>query len=144
MTYRAVIDMAKGETKRIHLAFDGSGFVDLGPIKAEIPINDGVMPVHYGYLDGVINKADSDHVDVLIFSNKTYQTGDEVDVEIIGLLTRADGDHKVLAIDGSRPLTSFTELPAAEQDLVLKYFGYKAKIVSVDDKAVALQYLQMC
>ena len=136
--------MAKGETRRIHLAFTGSGFVDLGLIKDQIPVNDGVMPVNYGYLEGVMNKEDTDHVDVLIFSDQAYKTGDKLEVEIIGMLTRADGDHKVLAIDGSIKLDSFAELPLAEKDLILKYFSHKSPIISVDDKTAALKYLAEC
>jgi inorganic pyrophosphatase len=144
MKYKAVIEIPKGCDRRIHMAYDKRGFIDLGPIKDQISVNGGVMPVHYGYLEGVINKVEKDEVDVIVFSSKIYNTGDAFDVEIIGMLTRKDGDHKLIALDGSIEIKDFQDILPEERDLILKYFGYKSKIISVDTKEKALEYLQSC
>ncbi|TAL50490.1 hypothetical protein EPN81_02670 [Patescibacteria group bacterium] len=144
MKYLAVVEIPKGSDRRVHLSYDGSGFKDFGPIKERIPVNEGVMPVHYGYIKNVINPVENDNVDVIIFSNAAYETGDETNVEIIGMLTRKDGDHKLIAADESIVLAHFSEVPAQDKNLLLEYFGYKSEIVSIDSREDALAYLQTC
>lgn len=143
MKYKAVVEIPKGSDRRIHMKHDGSGFEDFGPIKERIPVNDGVMPVTYGYIENAVNKTELDNVDVIIFSNKHHKTGDEIDVEIIGLFNREDGDHKVIAIDESVSYKEFLEVPAVERNLILNYFGYKHGIM-VEDKIKATKYLEEC
>lgn len=122
---------------------DGGGFEDFGPIKEKIPINDGVMPVTYGYIENAINKLEKDNVDVIIFSKQQYESRDEVDVEVIGLLNREDGDHKIIAIDDSVSYKNFSEVPLEERNLILDYFSYTHKI-TVEDNVKALEYLAEC
>ena len=126
------------------MSYDKSGFIDLGPIKDQIPVNDGIMPIHYGYIENAINKGEGDEVDVVIFSQQPHNTGDILDVDIIGLLTRKDGDHKLVAIDDSVGIKDFEDILPEERDLILKYFGYKSEIISVDTKEKALEYLLSC
>lgn len=144
MKYLAVIEIPKGVDRRIHLSLDDGVFRDFGPIKEQIPINEGVMPVHYGYIKNAINPIEKDNVDVVIFSNRQYKTGDETEVDILGMLTRKDGDHKLLSTDDSVGLANFSEVPIQERNLILEYFGYKSKIVSVDSSEVARTYLEEC
>jgi len=144
MRYLAVIEIPKGSDRRVHMSHDKSGFIDFGPIKEQIPVNDGVMPVCYGYIDNTLNKDDEDNVDVIIFSRRHYGTGDKVLVEIIGMLNREDEDHKLIAIDDSIEIKNFTEIEENERNLILEYFGYKSKISSIDPKEVAIEYLHDC
>ena len=141
MEYLAVIEIPKGSDRRIHMSYDRSGFIDLGPITDQIPINDGFMPAAYGYLPLFINKKEKDEVDVIIFSKNKYKTGDKIGIKIFGMFTREDGDHKILARDNSVVFENFIELPSEERQLLLDYFGYKSKITAVDDKETALKYL---
>src|SRR5690349_7141229 len=101
MAYTAIIEIPKGIDRKIHMKHDKSGFFDFGAIKDQIPVNNGVMPVHYGYLEGIMNEADHDEVDVMVFSKKDYKTGDKMEVEVVGVLTREDGDNKIIAFDNS-------------------------------------------
>ncbi len=147
MPLSAIIEIPKGCDRRIHKAWDGSGFIDLGPTKEQVPVNDGKMPVHYGFIEHTLNNTEKDvvhkdEVDVIVFSNKEYKTGDVCTIKIIGMLTREDGDHKVVAVDDSRDLKSFDDLGAEEKKLVLDFMGYKSKIVSIDTKEVAEAYVQ--
>ena len=144
MKYKAIIEIPKGCDKRIHIAYDGKSFVDLGPIRNEISVNNGVMPVHYGYIKDTINKEEGDEVDVIVFSSLSYKTGDTVDVEIIGMLTRKDNDHKLIALDDSAEINNFDDIFPEEKDLILKYFGYKSEIISIEQKEKALEYLRGC
>ena len=144
MKYKAVIEIPKGCDRRIHMSYDKSGFIDLGPIKDHISVNDGVMPVHYGYIQNTINKEEGDEVDVLVFSSQSHNTGDIFDVEIVGMLTRKDGDHKLIAIDESSEIKDFEGVLPEEKGLILRYFGHKSEIISVNTKERALEYLRSC
>ena len=142
MPYIATIEIPKGTDRRIHLSYDKSGFVDLGPIKEQIPINEGIMPVHYGYIDNTLNVSEDDEVDVLVFSQKTYNTGDRVEVEILGMFVREDGDHKIIARDDSEVNSVFEKLSEIDRKLIMDYFGYKSPITFVDSKDNAILYLK--
>ena len=126
------------------MAYDGSGFIDLGVIKDQIPVNDGVMPVAYGYLLGYLNEKEKDNVDALIFSTHEFKTGDKLEVEVFGMLVREDGDHKVLVKDASLSIDSFERIPLEQNQLILDYFGHKSKIQMIEQKTYAENYLDSC
>ncbi|MBN2420913.1 inorganic diphosphatase [Candidatus Woesearchaeota archaeon] len=146
MKFIAVIEIPKGCDRRIHMSTDKSGFIDLGPIKDRIPINDGIMPVNYGYFENIKNKDEDedDDVDVLVFSSKKYKTGDKVKIEVFGMITREDGDHKILATDGSIEINAFSEINGEERKLILDYFGFKSKPAFVDGIKQATSFLNDC
>ncbi len=66
---KAVIEMPKGDVRRRHIKYDKSGFIDLGPIKNVIPVNDGVMPVHYGYIPETLNEKELDESFLVIITS---------------------------------------------------------------------------
>ena len=142
MHYTATIEIPRGSNRRTHMAYGKSGFVDLGAIKDRIPVNDGVMPVHYGYLNGTFNKDDGGEVDVMVFTKNSYKTGDKVEVTVVGMLTRADGDHKVITHDNSLENFTFDGLAEPERKLILDYMGYMAKITSIDGAQSAFEYIE--
>lgn len=144
MKYKAVIEIPKGCDRRIHLSYDGINFIDLGLIKEEIPVNNGIMPVHYGYIENTVNEKEKDNVDVIVFSNKLYESKDKIDIEIIGMITREDGDHKVISVDESVLIESFNDIEEYEKKLILEYFGYKSKIISIENKEKTLEYIKSC
>ncbi len=143
MPYIATIEIPKGTDRRIHLSYDKRGFVDLGPIKEQIPINEGIIPVHYGYIDNTLNVGEGDEVDVLVFSQKTYKTGDKVEVEILGMFVREDGDHKIIARDDSEENSVFEKLSETDRKLIMDYFGYKSPISLVDSRDQAIYILRI-
>ncbi|MBX4189466.1 inorganic diphosphatase [Candidatus Parcubacteria bacterium] len=140
MKYKAIIEIPKGSDRRIHMKYDRSGFEDFGPIQERIPVNKGIMPVAYGYIENTINKTEKDNVDVIVFSEKQLHTGDEIDISIIGLLNRKDGDHKVIGADDSMQYQNFLEVPESERSLILDYFSYTHQI-TIEDQVKALEYL---
>lgn len=144
MIYKIIIEIPKGSDRRIHMRYDGSGFEDFGPIKNKIPVNNGVMPVAYGYILNVVNKNEKDNVDAIVFSNKVYKTGDDIEAEIIGMIKRDDLDHKVIMVDNTLPYKDFMEVPKDERRLILQYFAYNHKSISLASREEALQYLASC
>lgn len=102
MNMKAIIEIPKGDDRRRHLKNDKSGFIDLGLIKDIIIVNDGIMPVHYGYIPETLNEKEGDEIDVLVLSDKSLEVGQEIEVDPIALIRREDEDDKVVAIDESR------------------------------------------
>lgn len=140
MEYTVTIEIPRGSNRRIHMSHDKSGFIDLGSIKDQIPVNEGIMPCHYGYINQTLNEDDGDEIDVIILSKRSYNTGDKVDIEILGMITRQDGDNKIIARDNSETDSVFDKLSETDRVLILDYFGYKSPITSIDTKAEALEY----
>jgi inorganic pyrophosphatase len=141
MQHIAIIEIPKGSDRRIHMSYDKTGFIDLGPIQEHVPVNNGVMPVHYGYIEGTLNKEEGDEIDVIVFSKHSYATGDKIEIEILGTLVREDGDHKIIARDNSETDSVFQDLSETDRKLILDFIGYKSKIVSIDTKDQAIAYI---
>lgn len=144
MKYIGIVEIPKGCDRRIHKSIETGEFIDFGSIKEVIPVNEGKMPVCYGFLKNVINKTEGDEVDLLIFSNKKYKTGGEVDIELLGMIEREDGDHKIVAKDNTVLYSNLEEVNQNEWKLILSYFGFKHKIISIKNKEIATQYVVDC
>lgn len=71
---------------------DGRGWVEVGPAFA------APLPAEYGCLPGTCNPVDGEPADVLVIGHGPTFPGCRYRVRAIGLLLRADGDHKVLAV----------------------------------------------
>lgn len=56
------------------------------------------------------------HWDCILMSPDEYELGDEVEIEIIGVFKRSDGDHKFIAVERQRPLRDLTALPEEEME----------------------------
>ncbi|MEI6835578.1 MAG: inorganic diphosphatase [Candidatus Falkowbacteria bacterium] len=139
---KAIIEMPQGDTIRRHFKFDKTGFIDLGPIKSVIPINDGIMPVNYGYIVGTLNSGEGDEIDVLIFSNNILSVGQEVEFEPIALISRADGDDKIVAVDKTVDFKSWFDIPKSERELIENFFSYHHEFKSIENADVARQYIE--
>lgn len=140
---KVIIEIPKGDDRRRHLKHDKSGFIDLGPTKDVIPINDGMMPVHYGYIPETLNEKEGDEVDVLVLSDKSLEVGQEIEVEPIALIRREDGDDKVVAIDESKgTLQRWNDISESERKLIEDFFSYHYKFLSIENSDVARQYVE--
>jgi ADP-ribosyl-[dinitrogen reductase] hydrolase len=88
---RMIVEWTKGSPLR-H-AWQGGRLVPLG--------EDRPAPVNYGLLPGLLNPADGEEVDAVLLG-PPHPLG-EAEGEVVGLLSLADGDHKVvLAGEGHR------------------------------------------
>lgn len=139
----AIIEIPKGDDRRRHIKYDKSGFVDLGPIKDIIPANNGVMPIHYGYIPNTLNVGEGDEIDILILSEKSFKAGQEIEVEPIALIKRADGDDKIVAIDDTiKNIKSWEDVSKNEQKLIEDFFSYHHKFNSIENAEVANLYVE--
>lgn len=140
---KVVIEMPKGDDRRRHLKFDKTGFIDLGPIKEIIPVNNGLMPIGYGYIPNTLNTDEGDEIDVLILSNKILSVAQEIEVEPIALMVRDDGDNKVVAIDDSiSDIKEWKDISESERDLIEQFFSYHHKILAIENLEVTKQYIE--
>ncbi|MFZ4648176.1 MAG: inorganic diphosphatase [Patescibacteria group bacterium] len=140
---KAIIEIPKGDNRRRHFNFAKTGFIDLGPIIDVIPVNDGVMPVHYGYIPNTLNVGEGDEIDVLIISEKTFAVGEEVEIEPIALINRADGDDKIVAIDGTITLIkNWEDIALEERELIEKFFSYHHEFKSIQNAEFAKEYVE--
>lgn len=140
---KAIIEIPKGDDRRRHLKHDKSGFIDLGPTKDIIPVNDGMMPVHYGYIPETLNEKEGDEIDVLVLSDKSLEVGQEIEVEPIALIRREDEDDKVVAIDESKKMfQKWDDIPELERKLIEDFFSYHYKFLSIENSDAARQYVE--
>jgi inorganic pyrophosphatase len=140
---KAIIEIPKGDNRRRHIKPDKSGFVDLGPIKNIIPINDGVMPIHYGYIPKTLNEQEGDEIDVLVLSDCELRAGQKIEVEPIALIKREDKDDKIVAVDQSKKaLRKWSAIPKSERDLIEDFFSYHHKFLSIEDAKIAELYVE--
>lgn len=144
MNYNAIIEIPKNGDRRIHFAYNRKDFIDLGKLGDVIPVNDGLMPLHYGFITTAFNNDEGDEIDVLIFSKRDYKTQDKVAIRPIGMMIRADGDHKVIATDDTVDYQSFADAPADEQKKVLDFNGFKHPITSMIDAEETTKFLESC
>jgi inorganic pyrophosphatase len=139
---KAVIEIPKGDDRRRHYVSERKEFVDFGSIKEIIPVNGGAMPVDYGFLPGTLNQKEGDEIDVLVLSKQNLRVGSEVEVEPIALLLRADGDDKIVAVDQTMAGTKSWEGVGADlKKIIIEYFGFQHKIVSIKGLAEARSYV---
>ncbi len=65
------------------------------------------------------------HLDVYIMTERDFQLGDEVEVRIIGVFRRIDGDHKLVGVTSDRNISDFSELSDSEKEDMRRLYGGK-------------------
>ncbi len=65
------------------------------------------------------------HLDVYIMTERDFELGDEVEVRIIGVFWRADGDHKLVGVTLDRSISDFSELSDVEKEAMRRLYGGK-------------------
>ena len=140
---KAVIEIPKGDDRRRHLNHDKTGFVDLGPIKDMIQVNEGIMPVDYGFIPETLNKKDDDEVDALVLSDKKFKVGQEVEVKAVAILKRSDGDDKIIVVDETKKsIKEWQDIPKETRNLIENFFGNRNKVIAIENAKKAKQYVE--
>lgn len=55
-----------------------------------------------------------EHLDVIVMTDRQHELGDEVQVKIVGVFCRNDGDHKLIAVTADRAVDDISGLTEAE------------------------------
>lgn len=66
------------------------------------------------------------HLDVIVMTDDEYELGDEVQVRVVGVFRRSDGDHKFVGVPESREVNDFTELTESEISDMNRLYRKKA------------------
>lgn len=142
--FKVLIEMPKGETRRIHLGYSRTNYINLGPIKKVIPINNGIMHIAYGFVIGTLIKEDNevDELDALVYSQKHFKIGQIITASPIASIRIKNNDHKVVFIDESVDIKEWNEIPQNERAMILEYFGYKSPIKKVGNKMDAIKLIK--
>jgi inorganic pyrophosphatase len=61
------------------------------------------MPTHYGCSVDLMNDADGEWLDVMLLDERPYERNEKLDVRVVDVLERRDGDHKLLALPLDAP-----------------------------------------
>ena len=62
------------------------------------------------------------HCDCMLMSTKEYNLGDEVEIKLIGMFKRNDGDHKYIVVEASREVNDYAELTEEEKEALHKLY----------------------
>ena len=71
----------------------------------------------YGWIVGYGTPPDR-HLDVFVPTEAVYSLGQKVAIRIVGCFRRGDGDHKLIAVESSRPEQTLSGLPQPERSML--------------------------
>jgi inorganic pyrophosphatase len=105
------------------------------------------MPTHYGCSVDLINDADGELLDVMFIDQRPYERNQKVDVRIVDVLERGDGDHKLLALplDAEPHGTATARRLAKERTRIWQYFiDLKRPVTRWGGEQAALDIIERC
>ena len=62
------------------------------------------------------------HWDCMLLSDGEFALGDEVEIKVIGVFQRADGDHKFIVVEKTRNITDILEITDGERDELYRLY----------------------
>jgi inorganic pyrophosphatase len=106
------------------------------------------LPFEYGYIPATLNPADGEALDVLVVGHGPTFPGCCYRVRAIGLLLRADGDHKVVVVphtaDFISPLEDVSELDPALRGAIEAWFEPFFVLLGWRDARSAEEWIGAC
>jgi inorganic pyrophosphatase len=138
MRVNVMLEAAEGKPQRY--LFDGDPPAwRLGDVLA------APWPTAYGFIPGTNNPGDGEAWDVIVLTPNDAAAMTTVAGEIVGVLLRADADHKLLVVlPGDTSLgepPDLARLPAERRAAIEALYGVAAPIVGWADRAAALTLL---
>lgn len=79
------------------------------------------FPYPYGWIEGSGTPPEP-HWDCLLLSGGEFALGDRVEIRIVGIFRRGDGDHKYLAVEASRDVSDYEQLSEREKDALHRLY----------------------
>ena len=62
------------------------------------------------------------HWDCILLSDGEFSLGNEVEIRVIGVFQRADGDHKYIAVEHLRKISDLSEITDEEREQLQKLY----------------------
>ena len=75
----------------------------------------------YGWIEG-FGTPPEPHWDCILLSDGSFELGDRIEIEIVGVFFRKDGDHKFVAVEKGRSVSDFEELTDCEKDALHRLY----------------------
>ncbi len=136
MNVSVIIEDPVGSTVRHHWNAETNNWTT-----SPHPHSSRPWPANYGYIVDTRNPADGDELDILVLSTDPLETGQQVEVQAIGVLLRPDGDDKVVGVLISDPLlghiSRFQETPVEQIQAIDDWFSEWSQIGQWRDENVA-------
>jgi inorganic pyrophosphatase len=128
-----LIEIPKGEKRRLHINWARTHWIDGGPIKRVISVNKGIMLVAYGFVIGTKVKDGKhfDELDAIVYSKKSFKIGQRVKCSPIAYFHLKNGDHKIIGTDRSTTVEKWRDISPKLRRLLVEYFGYKSPVIRV-------------
>ncbi len=142
-----ITEIPENGERRIHLNYEKTDFIDCGLISEKIKANDSKMPTTYGFLKDIINtvedeKEHQEYIDAFFGEqNIKLQTGDSVEVKVIGMFEREDGDHKVIVVNKDSVINEFSDIDTSLKQILLDFHGFNKKITKVFSAQECINFL---
>ncbi|NLM06180.1 MAG: hypothetical protein GX219_04590 [Tissierellia bacterium] len=121
MKVTTVIEQTSKYKHRIEYRPESNSFVESEYISL---MYDRKVKYPYGWIKESGTPPDK-HLDIYIMTNKDFELGEEVKVEIIGLYYRLDSDHKFLGVLGDRGFRDYKELEVKEKEDLNRIYNGK-------------------
>lgn len=80
---------------------------------------------HFDYPYGWIKESGTPpepHCDCILMAEGEFDLGDEINVKIIGMFKRNDGDHKYVVVDENRQIEDIFDLPTREMEALKSFY----------------------
>lgn len=80
---------------------------------------------HFEYPYGWIKESGTPpepHCDCILMDKGSFKLGEEINVKIIGMFKRNDGDHKYIVVKENRKIEDFYELTPEELDALKSFY----------------------
>lgn len=79
------------------------------------------FPYPYGWIEGSGTPPEP-HWDCLLLSEGDFALGERVEIRVVGVFRRGDGDHKYLAVEAAREISDYAELSEREKDALHRLY----------------------
>jgi deoxyribonuclease V len=98
------------------------------------------MPLHYGCSTELLNDADGELLDVLLVDVAERDRAERLNVRVLDVLERSDGDHKLLAVPADAP----QPLEGARERAWAWFVAHEKPVVRWGGEAAAIALIEAC
>lgn len=133
MTLEMVIEQREGEHGRWEWVAEDDAVV----FRHDYP----PMLTHYGCSTRLISPGDDEWLDIMLIDDRPRDRGERIDVRVIDVLERSDGDHKLLAIPTDVDRRAIApRLPRLRDDIFAFYVANQRPVThwGGEDRALAV------
>lgn len=118
MCYTMIVEQTKQYSKRMRYDPETNSFYE-GKHESLMHFRQFLQP--YGWIKES-GTPPQPHWDVILMTEKAFDLGDEIEVKVIGVFKRDDGDHKFIAVEKHRSIDDFSQLDDCEKNDLFRLY----------------------